>query len=241
MIVAGFIALSMCGLIIVRRFVPHHKLKVHNDVAGAIFATAGVTYAVLMAFVVVIAWQSFDRSNINVEREANCIISLYRDSAAFPESFRNEIRPLLKGYVDTVTGEEWPMLARGEQSADARNILKKVWLVYASYEPKGENEKAFFAESIRKLNDAGELRRMRIMDSRTGIHPVLWLVLMIGGVSTIIFTFFFGTENFRAQVLMASMLALIIALILFTILLLEFPFTGDVSIPADAFKEMAHF
>lgn len=240
-IVTIFIALSICGLVIVRRFVPHHKLKVHNDVASAIFSTAGVAYAVLLAFVVVIAWEGFDKSYVNVEKEANCIVSIYRDSVAFSESFSSEIRPLLKEYVDTVTEEEWPMLARGNHSARARNLLKKIWSAYASYEPGSESEKTFFAESVRKLNDAGELRRMRIMDSKTGIHPMLWFVLIAGGISTIIFTFFFGTENLRAQMLMASMLALIIALILFTILLFDFPFTGGVNIQADAFKEMVHF
>lgn len=240
-IVTGFIALSISGLVIVRRFVPHHKLKLHNDVAGAIFSTAGVAYAVLLAFVVLIAWQGFDRSNINVEREANCIVSVYRDTVSFSPAFQEKVRPLIREYVNIVTGEEWPMLARGRQSMNARDALKNVWLAYASYEPKSENEKTFFAESVRKLNDAGELRRMRLMDSRTGLHPIIWIVLITGGISTVIFTFFFGTENFRAQVMMASMLALIIALILFTILLLDFPFTGGVHIPADAFKEMAHF
>ena len=112
---------------------------------------------------------------------------------------------------------------------------------YSSYEPKTESEKIFLAESVRKLNDAGELRRLRIADSRTGIHPILWLILLTGGVITISFTFFFGAENLLAQIMMASMLAVVIGLILFTILLLDFPFTGGLNIPSDAFKLIAHF
>ena len=73
MIVSVFIMISVGGLLLVRQFVPHHRLKVHNDVASAIFGTLGMAYTVLLAFVVVVAWQSFDRSNLNVEAEANCI------------------------------------------------------------------------------------------------------------------------------------------------------------------------
>jgi hypothetical protein len=200
-----------------------------------------MTYAVLLAFVVVIAWQSFDKSDSNVQKEANSIMDIYRDSTAFPKTFRDEIRPLIKEYTDAVINEEWQMLARGEQSQRAHELLKKIWVMYSSYEPNTENEKIFFAESVHKLNEAGELRRLRIMDSRTGIHPILWFVLIVGGITTIIFTFFFGTENLTAQVMMAAMLAMVIALILFTVLLLDFPFTGGLNITSDAFKQIAHF
>ena len=240
-IVTVFIVISVSGLLIVRQFVPHHRLKIHNDVAGPIFETLGMTYAVLLAFVVVIAWQSFDKSDSNVQKEANSIMDIYRDSTAFPKTFRDEIRPLIKEYTDAVINEEWQMLARGEQSQRAHELLKKIWVMYSSYEPNTENEKIFFAESVHKLNEAGELRRLRLMDSRTGIHPILWFVLIVGGITTIIFTFFFGTENLTAQVMMAAMLAMVIALILFTVLLLDFPFTGGLNITSDAFKQIAHF
>ena len=200
-----------------------------------------MAYTVLLAFVVVIAWQSFDKSNLNVEKEANCLVDLYRDSVSFPETFKDQIRSLIKEYADTVIGEEWKMLAKGEESPRAHELLKNIWISYSSYEPKTENEKIFLAESVRKLNEAGELRRLRLMDSRTGIHPILWFVLIVGGITTIMFTFFFGSENLMAQILMAAMLALVIALILFTVLLLDFPFTGGLNISSDAFKHIAHF
>ena len=240
-IVSVFITISVSGLLVVNRMVHHTKLKIHNDVAGPIFEALGMTYAVLLAFVVVIAWQSFDKSNLNVEKEANCLVDLYRDSAAFPENIKGQIRPLIKEYTDTVIGEEWKMLSKGDESPRAHELLKNIWIVYASYEPKTENEKIFLAESARKLNEAGELRRLRLMDSRTGIHPILWSVLIIGGLTTIMFTFFFGTENRTAQIMMAAMLALVISLILFTILLLDFPFTGGLNISSDAFKHIVHF
>lgn len=239
-IVLVFVTISVGGLSVVRKFIPHHKLKVHNDVAGAIFNTLGVAYTVMLAFVVVIAWQNFDKSDLNVEKEANCIVDLYRDSASFAGPFKDEIRSLLKEYTNAVVNDEWKMLARGEQSLKAHGLLKKIWMAYISYEPKTENEKMFFTESVKKLNEAGELRRLRLMDSRTGIHPILWSVLLIGGITTIAFTFFFGAENLKAQIMMASMLAMVIALILFLVLLLDFPFTGELNISPDAFKLTTH-
>jgi len=54
---------------------------------------------------------------------------------------------------------------------------------------------------------------------------------------TISFTFFFGAESLNTQMVMAVLLAIIISLILFTILMLDYPFTGDVRIsPPDVYK-----
>jgi hypothetical protein len=85
------------------------------------------------------------------------------------------------------------------------------------------------------------MRRLRIIDSRSGIHPFLWFVLVVGAVITIIFTFFFGSDKFIVHVIMASTLSAIIALILFTILLFDFPFTGSVRIGPEVFQQAIGF
>jgi uncharacterized protein YacL len=74
------IAFSMAGLMLVRKIMPVHKTKLHNDIAGFIFATIGVIYAVLVAFMVVISWQNFDGTMSRLEMEANIYADLYRDS-----------------------------------------------------------------------------------------------------------------------------------------------------------------
>ena len=236
LIVSGVISVS--GLLIVRRYVPHHRLKTHHDIAGPIFATLGVVYAVLLAFVVVIAWQSFDKSSFNVEREANCLIDLARDSGPFPQAFREEVHKLTYEYARLVIDEEWRTMAKGESSPRVREVAKKLEELYDGYLPKTDTERIFFAESVRKLNELCELRRSRLIDSKAGIHPVLWLVLIIGAIVTISFTYFFGSENFNAQIMMVLLLSTLLALILFTVLVFDFPFTGDVSVSPQAFKVM---
>jgi hypothetical protein len=58
----------------------------------------------------------------------------------------------------------------------------------------------------------------------------LWLVLVAGAVVTIGFTFFFGVPNVRAHALMVAALAAMVGLILFLVLSLDLPFTGDLSV-----------
>lgn len=235
-IIAIASAIAVFALIAVRKFVPHHRLKLHNDVAGSVFATVGVLYAVLLAFVVVIVWQNFDKSNVNVQTEANCVADLYRYAESFSTDFKEPVRGLLKDYTKSLVDEEWEAMKKGELSQHTASIMKDMWRLYSSYEPERETDRVFFEESIRKLTQLGELRRTRLMESRTGVHPVLWLVLIIGGVLTILFVSFFGSENLNAQILMAALLAALIALILVTIFVLDYPFSGDVHISSEPFN-----
>jgi cytochrome c biogenesis factor len=48
-IVGGSLLLTLLVVAIVRRLVSHETLARHNDVAGFVYATMGVTYAVVLA------------------------------------------------------------------------------------------------------------------------------------------------------------------------------------------------
>jgi hypothetical protein len=221
-----------------RKWVGHKKLKIHNDIAGPLFGTLGAVYAVLLAFVVVITWENFDRSNLNVEKESNCAADLFADAESFPAQMKLQVRELLQKYTSLVISDEWKMLARGEASPRVDEIVKSLRLLYCRFSPATITEQIFFRESVHKFNELCELRSLRILDSRTGIHPLLWFVLASAGIVTIAFSFFFGCENTGSQMAMTVLLAVVISLILFTILELDFPFSGSVSIHPEAFMRI---
>jgi hypothetical protein len=232
------IATSVGGVLLVRRFVNVSKLKNHHDIAGPIFATVGVVYAVMLSYVLIIVWQNFDETKNNVVSEANYYADIYRDSEGLSEPFRGQFKAVMNDYINTIVNDEWELLAIGERSTKAENLTDKLWKLYGSYEPKTENEKIFYGEILTRMNNAGELRRQRILDAQTGIHPMLWFVLLIGGFMTVVFAFFFGSENLSAQLIMTTLMAVLIVLILFTILIMDFPFSGDMIISADSFQRV---
>jgi hypothetical protein len=236
LIVGALVLFAVGGHFLVRAIMPIHQRKLHNDVAGPIFATVGVIYAVLLAFLVIIAWENFHNASNDVAREANYLAAVHRDSGALAPAFRGSFKTALQGYVSEIIHDEWPLLAKGERSDKVQAAQDKLWNLLTNYRPRTETEKVFFAEMVSKFNQAAEYRRLRILNAHEGIHPVLWFVLIAGGLITIAFTFFFGTENFGAQLWMSGLLAALIALALLTIMVLDFPFSGDVSIKPDTFR-----
>ncbi len=238
LVVGGGVTLSIIGLLIVRHSIHHSKLRLHHDVADPILGAVGAVYAVLLAFVVVTVWQNFDKSNSAVQLEANYLADIYRDAEAFPPDFRQKVANTLREYREAVVKYEWPAMQKGQMSQEVEGIMKKIWTLYTNYQPKTKTEEAFFNESVHKLNEFREFRRQRIMDSRTGIHPLLWYVLLVGALAVISFTFLFGAENIKAQIVMGVLLSALISLILVAILLLDYPFTGDITISPEPFKQI---
>ncbi len=232
------IGTSVGGVLLVRRYVAVANLKHHHDIAGPILSTAGVIYAVLLGFVLIVVWQSYDEAQDNVLSEANAYVDIYRDLAGIPEPYRSNAQEFMKTYVNVIIEDEWPLLAEGKRSLKAQEFGARSWTLIAQFEPTTESQKVFYAEILDKMNYAGELRRQRIADASSGTHPVLWSVLLLGGIITVVLTLFFGSEGLFAQLTMTTLLSVLIVLLLFTILIMDFPFSGDLSIGPEAFQQV---
>jgi hypothetical protein len=236
--VAVAVGMAVGGVLLVHRFVKVNTLKSHHDIAGPIFATIGVVYAVMLSYVLIIVWQNFDKTNNNVVKEANLYADIYRDSNGLSEPFRSQFMAANTKYIDAIINDEWKLMDLGQRSLEVQKDSDEVWKLAGSFQPKNETEKIFFSEILSRMNDAGELRRQRILDAQTGIHPMLWFILLFGGIITVVFAFFFGSENLVAQLIMTTLLAVLIVLILFTILIMDFPFSGDMAVSADSLKQV---
>lgn len=233
-----YVGISVISLLIIRKIYPHYKCKLHNDIAGFIFATLGVIYAVLLAFTVIIVWQDFDKAENITISEANCIAALYRDATPFSAEFRAELKSDLTNYVNAIINEEWQTMVKGQRSSSVQKMQEELWNLYGGFQPKNETQKIFLTESVHKMNQASEMRRQRIIYASAGINPLLYFALIVGSFITIAFTMLFGTENIIPHLIMVSLLAAMIAITLFTVIAMDYPFTGNISIKPDVFINM---
>jgi hypothetical protein len=95
-----------------------------------------------------------------------------------------------------------------------------------------------YAESLRCLNSLAEYRRLRIFAGNDTVPPAIWLVLLVGSLFTIGYTYFFGMKNIRAQYLITASLTATVALILFLIYVLDHPFSGASRISLEPLTEV---
>lgn len=236
------IGMTLLGLLLVRRAVELRQLRSQHDVAGFLIAVVGVLYAVLLAFMVVIQWEQFAAAHDNANTEATAVGNLDRDAVALGPQGRG-LAVAVHDYATQIVSHEWPYMASHQEEAPKTDdYLNAVWKAVTTAQPRGGTEASVVRQALSDVSTASEARRTRVEDSASELPGPLWVVLLVGGVLTIGFTYFFGLESVRSQAAMLSTLAALIALSLFVILTLDLPFTGDVAIEPTALKsEQAEF
>lgn len=236
-IIAGTVVLALAGLRVSRRF-PRRRLEGSQDVVGVMFSAVGVLYTVLLAFLVVLVWEQFNGAQDLTEQEATKISNLLRDANAFPDAIRNEIQGRLITYTRSVIAEEWPTMAHGHQSSKTAKKYRHVWAAYYQYHPKTSQEERFYDESLTRLNDLGEERRLRIISSQSSIPWIMWVMLVVGGVITIAYLYLFAVPDALLHAVMIGSVAGLLAFILFLILALDHPFAGSVQVTPHAYNDI---
>jgi hypothetical protein len=91
---------------------------------------------------------------------------------------------------------------------------------------ESENQKAWYQESIGKLDNLMSARLEREFNSWDRLGSMMWSLLISGAVVTILFMFFFGLENVRTQLTMMALLSGYLAFILFLVFSLDHTFKG---------------
>jgi protein-S-isoprenylcysteine O-methyltransferase Ste14 len=232
------VLVAVVGLAVVQRLVPPDRREQHNNVAGFIYAVLGVAYAVLLAFVLIAVWQDYKTAQINVESEANELAGVYFLASQLPEPQRTNVQDLARMYARVVVEEEWPMMEQGQTSPHADSLLRQLRLKLLQFDPRTRGEQVLYERGLTDLHDAIDARRSRLLEVREGIPDLLWVVLVVGGVITVSFTYLFGLKSNRTHALMVAALTLLICAILFTIAEFNNPFSGPVEIQPEAFREV---
>jgi hypothetical protein len=220
---------AMCGPALIRRRVALERLTVNNEVAGFKFAAVAVLYAVLVGFAIIMAWERFADGEVAVAQEAGAAATVYRLAAgAEPEAIA--VRRAMDNYLELAIDRDWPQMAVERGSLEVTRALDAVYAAVVRFAQSGSRPAAVLVEIFRQTDTLTQARRSRL-HLAIGIVPgMLWTVLMLGGVLTVGFTLFFGTENLRAQVLMTGILSLVVFMSLWVIISIDHPFTGPVHI-----------
>ena len=130
------------------------------------------------------------------------------------------------------------MMERGQTSPRADSLLRQLRLELLEFDPRTKGEQVLYERGLTQLHDAADARRSRLLEVREGIPNLLWVVLVVGGVITVSFTYLFGLKSNLAHALMVAALTLVICGILFTIAEFNNPFSGPVEIQPEAFREV---
>src|SRR5215213_397229 len=122
------VLVSLLGLALVRRVVPTSEIAAHTDVAGYVYAVIGVIYAVVLALVVIAAWEEYRDAREAATDEASAVLNLARAANGWPAGDSDQVESALVAYARHVVDVEWPAMARGDFGPTADTVTEnRLW------------------------------------------------------------------------------------------------------------------
>jgi len=234
-VVVVFSGLTVAGLYIVRSRVSPQQLKLDHDVAGFTFSVVGAFYGVVLAFVIVAVWQRFERANEKAQDESLALSNLYNLSIGFDQPERGELQAALHAYATKVIEHEFKQMSdyTYRQNMEDENVL---WQLLLKYAPASAQQQTILDKSLDQMAALSDARRLRYVYYSEDLPSVIWIVIYVGAVITLGFSYFFSTHLFRSQAIMSATFAALIGLTILAISELATPYQGAVVVSDEGFR-----
>ncbi len=235
LIVIGSVVAAGFALWLVRAVSHTQRRRECNDFTGPVVAVIGTMYAVILAFLLSSMWSHYQDAKGNAQLEGAVVVNIFRVGRQFPEPERRNLQGLARNYVDTVLNVEWPEMVNSQVPRGGGPIINQMWKVCEEMKTDGGQSLAL-AELMSSLSSLTQYRALRIMQSAEALPGILWLVLIGGGVATILAACFFGVEDFRFHLLQIMVLSFLISMVLVAIAAVDSPYQGNVRVSPDGFR-----
>ena len=142
-------------------------VEANHEVAGFKFAVVGVAYGVVLAFVVVSVWDSYERTNGNAEVEAERIYNLFRTTYNFPVETGKNMQRALIDYAIEVRDKDCPAMKKGIRgSTSATAAFNKLSLTVGRTKVEDIGLVPSLNHAINLLQQIVDLRLERLSDIR---------------------------------------------------------------------------
>ena len=170
----------------------------------------------LLAFVVIVSWESFSQAESTVGQEASALRSIYRESQAFSPDVQEHIRVDVLRYASTTVEVEWPAMAAGQPgSPEIDQVLDEMSQSLVQLPATTTIQQAYVAAEADRFNQLVGFRSQRLDHVEKGVPGVLWIALGVGAVVTIGFAMIFGLHSTTLHLIMTASLSAVIGVLLF--------------------------
>jgi hypothetical protein len=235
-IIVSCIVCALTMLALLYRAWPPASRMAHNDVVGPSVGVIGTTYAVIIAFMLSGVWNDFQSAQVNAEQEANCLVNIFRFAERLPKDPGARMQKLARDYANGMINEEWPSMAGDTFSEPGRIVIQELWRTLIGIQNQDAAQQMILDHTLAQLTALTEHRRIRLLQSRKRLPPILWAVLLVGGIVTVGAVCLFGVVNFRVHMVQVFAITFLVSLVLVAVADIDRPFQGDVRVPPDGFR-----
>jgi hypothetical protein len=223
-------AVAVAALLLVRRRAPEGSYFSDGDRASGVFGVLATGFAVVLGFIVFLAFTSYDQSRSGAETEATVLAQQVETAQLMPPSARDTLTGQLVCYGRSVIAQEWPAMEAGTIGDRVNPWGLRLFATIRTVVPRTASEQSAFDQWLSQTQ-AREQARLDRVHGAAGIIPApVWIVLFV--ISGLIFAYmlFFADSAERAvtQGMLIGCVTATITVLLLLLSGLDHPFSGDV-------------
>jgi hypothetical protein len=232
--------LALLGFELGYRFGLFRQKKGQSEPDKTLDAMVGATLgllAFLLAFVMSMASERYDNRRQLVVEEAQAIRSAYLQAGYLTEPYPEQIRSLLRDYVDIriVTPETQNVL--GAVIAQSEEIQSKLWGLTEAVvkETPGRDEVSLFIQS---MNETINLHNRRVAALRARLPETIVVVLYLVATLSMVMVGFQNSYNGKRNYFSALSVILIFTVVIMLIIDLDRPQEGLLKVSQQALIDL---
>ncbi|WP_025274027.1 DUF4239 domain-containing protein [Haloglycomyces albus] len=222
---------------IVQRRSSSEGISEDNDVRVTLFEITTVLYAIVLAFVLITAWEQWSDARNTTYREADALVEVYWGADAFADEDKEDVRQAVRSYTNEVIDSEWPAMDEQEPVGNRGwRLLDDMRGPLTEYEEESESAQMRLDDARDQMRVVADSRIERLFEAYRGLTPAMWTLLIIGAFVVMGVLLSLRTTNRRYQYFMAGTIAAMMTLLLFSVYNLEFPFSRGVALDAAPYE-----
>ena len=179
LIVVLVAVVATAAMLIVRRRAPEGSYFEDGDRAAGVFGVLATGFAVLLGFVVFLAFESFDTSRSGAVSEAQIISEQFETAQLLPVAVRGRFSGELLCYARSVVNQEWPRMQSGTLGAGHNPWGLAMFRTLKTVEPRSASEQAAYSKWLDERGDRESARADRTHGAEGVIPTPLWIVLFL--------------------------------------------------------------
>lgn len=237
LVVVGIMAVTVgvvVGLLyLVRRVEPAAGVVVDTGRANALYGMVVTAFAVLLAFVVFVTFQSFNQGRSAAELEAVAVVELFRTAEFFAAPQGQALQGEIACYARAVVGE-WQAMRDGGQSGVVDMWVARMQRTWARLPLDSPTAQAAFSNLAAADDERTTGRRERLAEGRAVVSTPVWFTLAVGGALVVLTALLYADrrERFLVQASLLAGVTIMVVAGLVPVWFLDHPFedsTGSIT------------
>jgi hypothetical protein len=221
LIVLAATCAAVAAMLFVRRNAPDGSYFNDGDRAAGVFGVLATGFAVLLGFVVFLAFTSYDSARAGAEAEALTVAQQIETAQFFPSAVAGELTGELVCYARSVAGVQWERMEAGTLGEELNPWGVELFRTLRTVQPQTTTEEAAYGKWLDQTSDREEARSDRIHGAVGVIPTPLWAVLFFTAGVIFIYMLFFADRGERA-VVQALLMGTVVSVIVTMLILLQF-------------------